>query len=91
MEKIGKIAEVMVADLLKKKGLTLKRPGRRSEAALVAAIRDLVAEDLRIEDTIDAEVERVLATYSRQIVGTERDILFRKTKEEIAERRGYIL
>jgi hypothetical protein len=47
--------------------------------------------DLRQEEEIDAEVERVLATYSREIKGTERDILFRKHKEEIARRRGYLL
>lgn len=91
MEKIGRIGEVVVETLLEKGALTLNRPGRRGQAALVATIRDLIADDLRIEDTIDTEVERILASYSRQIVGTERDILFRKTKEEVAERRGYIL
>jgi hypothetical protein len=91
MEKIGQIAEVVVETLLEKGVLALNRPGRRGQAALVATIRDLIADDLRIEDTIDAEVERVLASYSRQIVGTERDILFRKTKEEISQRRGYVL
>jgi hypothetical protein len=91
MEKIGKIAEEVVNELLEKEALTLQHPGRAGRARLVAAIRDLVVADLRVEDEIDAEVEKVLDSYSREIVGTERDILFRKTKEEIANRRGYIL
>ena len=90
-EKIGRLAEVIVDALTEKKALTLRRPGKAGRAAAVAAVRDLIAEDLRIEEEIDAEAERVLASYKRQIVGTERDILFRKTKEEIAARRGYVL
>ncbi len=90
-DKVGKLAEVVVDALLAKEALALHRPGKAGRAALVAAIRDLIAADLRVEEEIDAEAERVLATYKRQIVGTERDILFRKTKEEIAARRGYVL
>ncbi len=90
-EKIGRIAEVIVDALLEREALVLRRPGRSGRAALVAAIRDLIVSDLRLEEEIDAEAERVLASYRRQIVGTERDILFRKIKEEIAARRGYTL
>lgn len=90
-EKIGRVAEVVVDTLVEKGAIVLKRPGKAGRAALVAAIRDLISADLRIEEEIDQEVERILASYSRPIVGTERDILFRKTKEEIAARRGYVL
>lgn len=90
-EKIGRVAEVVVDTLLEKGAISLRRPGKAGRAALVAAIRDLITADLRIEEEIDQEAERILASYSRPIVGTERDILFRKTKEEIAARRGYIL
>ena len=91
IEKIGRIAEQVVDILLEKKAVALKNPGRAGRAALVAAIRDLIVADLRIEDEIDAEVERILDSYSRELVGTEREILFRKTKEELAGRRGYVL
>lgn len=91
MEKVGRVAEVVVDALLKQQAVVLHRPGREGQAALVAAVRDLMVADLMVEDEIDVEVERVLNSYSRPIVGTERDILFRKTKEEIASRRGYVL
>lgn len=90
-DKIGRLAEVVVDALVEKKALRLRRPGQAGRAAVVAVVRDLIAADLRIEEEIDAEAERILASYKRQIVGTERDILFRKTKEEIAARKGYIL
>jgi hypothetical protein len=90
-DKVGRVAEVVVDALVQKKAITLHRPGTAGRAALVAVIRDLIVADLRVEEEIDAEAERILASYKRQIVGTERDVLFRKTKEEIASRRGYIL
>ena len=90
-DKIGRLAEQVVDALVEKGAITLQRPGKAGRAGVVATVRDLIAEDLRIEEEIDAEAERILASYKRQIVGTERDILFRKTKEEVAARRGYIL
>lgn len=63
----------------------------QGRAARVKELYDFIVADLQKEDELDAEVEKVLATYSRDIKGTERDILFRKHKEEIARKRGYIL
>ena len=54
-------------------------------------IYDFIVADLRKEEEIDAEVERILDTYSRGLKGTERDVLFRKHKEEVARKKGYIL
>ena len=90
-DKVGRLAEQVVDALVAKGAISLQRPGKAGRAGLVAAIRDLVMADLRVEEEIDAEAERILGSYKRQIVGTERDILFRKTKEEIAARKGYIL
>jgi hypothetical protein len=90
-DKVGRMSEQVVKALIDKKAIVLDRPGRAGQAALVAAIRDLILDDLRVEEEIDAEVERFLASYSRKIIGTERDIMFRKAKEEIAAKRGYIL
>jgi hypothetical protein len=94
-DKIRRIAE-RLHDELAQQGLLEYReqmgvkPGT-GRAARVKAIYEFIVDDLRQEEEIDAEVERVLATYSRDIRGTERDILFRKHKEDIARKRGYIL
>ena len=94
-DKIRRIAE-RLHDELEQRGLLAYRdaPGsRRGEgrAARVKEIYDFIIADLKQEEEIDAEVERILATYSREIKGTERDILFRKHKEDVARKRGYIL
>jgi len=60
-------------------------------ALRIKEIYDFIVADLRKEEEIDAEVERILDTYSRGLKGTERDVLFRKHKEEVARKKGYIL
>lgn len=94
-DKVRRIAERLHDELAERGLLAYKeslgvRPGA-GRAARVKAIYEFIVGDLRGEEEIDAEVERILATYSREIKGTERDILFRKHKEEVARKRGYIL
>jgi len=93
--KVRNIAERLHDELAERELLAYKetrgqKPGT-GRAARVKQIYDFIIEDLRREEEIDAEVERILATYSRELRGTERDVLFRKHKEEVARKRGYIL
>lgn len=94
-DKVRRIAERLHDELAQQGLLEYQEPmGAKAgvgRAARVKVIYDYVVADLRLEEEIDAEVERVLTTYSREIKGTERDILFRKHKEEIARKRGYVL
>ncbi len=94
-DKIRRIAE-RLHDELEQRGLLAYKeaPGARpgeGRAARVKAIYDFIVADLSKEDEIDAEVERILATYSRELRAAERDVLFRKHKEEVARKRGYVL
>lgn len=94
-DKVRRIAE-RLHDELEKRGLLeyRERAGVKAgagRAGRVKAVYEFIMADLLQEEEIDAEVEKVLATYSREIKGTERDILFRKHKEDIARKRGYIL
>ncbi|ABU58856.1 MAG: DUF507 domain-containing protein [Roseiflexus castenholzii] len=94
-DKIRRIAE-RLHDELEQRGLLMYKnprgtPPGMGRAARVKAIYDFIVADLKVEEEIDAEVERILSTYSREIKGTERDVLFRKHKEEVARKRGYIL
>jgi hypothetical protein len=94
-DKIRRIAENLHDGLERQGLLEYKDPrGAKSgsgRAARVKAIYDFIVADLRKEEEIDAEVERILNTYSRELKGTERDVLFRKHKEEVARKRGYTL
>ena len=94
-DKIRRVAERLHDELAQRGMLGYKeragsKPGS-GRAIRVKEIYDFIVEDLRKEEEIDAEVERILATYSRDLRGTERDVLFRKHKEEVARKRGYIL
>ncbi|WP_330216972.1 MULTISPECIES: DUF507 family protein [unclassified Chloroflexus] len=94
-DKVRRIAE-RLHDELAERGLLVYRdqPGQRpsdGRALRVKAIYDAIVADLKIEEEIDAEVERILSTYNRELKGIERDVLFRKHKEEVARKRGYIL
>jgi hypothetical protein len=94
-DKIRQVAE-QLHDELGKRGLLAYKDPRGAKpgvgrAARVKAIYDFIVTDLEREAEVDAEVERILATYSREIKGTERDILFRKHKEEVARKKGYVL
>ncbi len=90
-DKVRRIAE-RVIDEMQEQGL-LSYVGRdiSSRSARVKAIYDVIMADLQLEAEIDQEVDRVLATYSRTLRATERDILYRKHKEEIARRRNFEL
>lgn len=94
-DKIRRVAERLHDELEERGALAYKESvgKKRGEgrAARVKAIYEFIVEDLRREEEIDAEVERILETYSRELKGTERDVLFRKHKEEVARKRGYIL
>ena len=94
-DKIRRIAESL-HDGLEQQGLLEYKDARGSKPGTGRALRikeiyDFIVADLRKEEEIDAEVERILDTYSRGLKGTERDVLFRKHKEEVARKKGYIL
>ena len=94
-DKVRRIAE-RLHDELAQRGLLDYQEARgvkagTGRAARVKAIYDYLIEDLQREEELDAEVEKLLNSYSREIKGTERDILFRKHKEELARKKGYIL
>lgn len=94
-DKVRRIAERLHDELEQRGMLAYKEaPGAKAglgRAARVKAIYDFIITDLSREAEIDAEVERILATYSRDLKATERDILFRKHKEEVARKKGYII
>jgi hypothetical protein len=94
-DKIRRIAESL-HDGLEQQGILEYKDARgakpgTSRALRIKEIYDFIVADLRKEEEIDAEVERILDTYSRGLKGTERDVLFRKHKQEVARKKGYII
>jgi hypothetical protein len=90
-DKVRRIAERIVDTLSKEgfAGYTDATPDGR--ASRVKAVYDVIVADLREEEEIDAEVDRILSTYSRTLKPVEQDVLRRKHKDEVARKRGFIL
>ena len=87
--KVRRIAERVVDEMDAQELLAYTRRDPGARVARVKVIYDIIMADLRLEAEIDEEADRVLGTYSRTLKATERDILFRKHKEEIARRRNF--
>jgi hypothetical protein len=90
-DKVRRIAEQIV-DRLAEQGLVKYTDlSVAARAARVKAVYNIIVADLQAEEEIDAEVERILATYSRTLRPVEQDVLRRKHKEEVARKRNFIL
>ena len=61
----------------------------RERDDLRAEISRVLADETRLEESIDQEVRRVLASYSRPPVAgsPEWDVLYQKTREQVYRRR----
>jgi hypothetical protein len=90
-DKVRRIAERIIDELEHQDLVSYTQQGPSFRSARVKAVYDLIMADLQTEAEIDREVDRVLDTYSRTLRATERDILYRKHKEEIARRRNFEL
>lgn len=90
-DKVRRIAERIVDELAEQGLVDYTTTARDARAARVKAVYDTIVDDLRAEEEIDAEVDRILATYSRSLKPVEQDILRRKHKEDVARKRGFVL
>jgi hypothetical protein len=63
-----------------------------NQGQLELLIDEIIIRDLKIEDEIDEEAIAIIESYSRKILpGSEEwDLKFRKHKEEVANRKGYV-
>jgi hypothetical protein len=84
------VVAVLIAEKLLDDGAVAEPENRN---LFIQKITAWIIDDLKTEDEIDREARRILQSYSRPIEeGSEEwDILFRKTREELADRKGYVL
>lgn len=90
-DKVRRIAERIIDGLAERELVAYTDPSRDARANRVKAVYEVIIADLQAEEEIDAEVERILATYSRTMRPVEQDVLRRKHKEEVARKRKFIL
>lgn len=90
-DKVRRIAERVVDELAARGLVEYTSRSVDARANRVKAVYNVILADLKAEEEIDAEVDRILATYSRTLRPVEQDVLRRKHKEEVARKRGFIL
>ena len=84
-ERIFHLASRLTEDLLAAEGVA---PLRTSDDIRAEMIRTL-SDETRVEESIDAEVRKVLGSYARPAPegSPEWEILYQKTREEVFRRR----
>jgi len=83
-ERLFHLAEQVIRALAATEGVQIKAPDDiRPE--IVRAL----SEEAKLEETVDSEVRRILASYSRPLPegSHEWEVLYQKTREEVLRRR----
>jgi hypothetical protein len=86
--KINQLSQLIVKDLQKSGVVRLRKAENEVRLQVVKTLSD----ELRIEEVLDAEVRRKLASYSRKILEGSRewDIMYQKVYEqELNKRLGF--
>jgi hypothetical protein len=83
-ERIFYLADMIVKELHATDGVTIKAP----DDLRTEVVRGL-SDEAKLEESIDTEVRRTLASYSRPAPEGSREweILYQKTREEVFRRR----
>ena len=84
-ERVFHLAARLVEELLAQDGVVARRPTDDVRAEVIRTLSD----ETRVEDTIDAEVRKILSSYARPAPegSPEWEVLYRKTREEVTRRR----
>jgi hypothetical protein len=86
--KINLLSQLIVSDLQKSGVVRLRKADNEVRLQIVKTL----SEELKIEEVIDAEVRRKLASYSRKILEGSRewDVMYQKLYEqEMKKRLGF--
>ncbi len=84
-ERIFYLAARMTEELLATEGIVAHKPADDIRTEIMRTLSD----ETRVEESIDAEVRKILASYARPAPegSPEWEILYQKTREEVYRRR----
>lgn len=84
-ERIFHLAARMTEELLATEGIVAHKPADEIRTEIMRTLSD----ETRVEESIDAEVRKILASYARPAPegSPEWEILYQKTREEVYRRR----
>jgi hypothetical protein len=83
-ERIFHLADLILKELTSVPGVQVKAP----DDLRVEVVRSLT-EEAKLEESVDTEVRRTLASYSRPVPEGSREweVMYQKTREEVFKRR----
>ncbi len=84
-ERVFHLAARMTEELLATDGVVAQKPADDIRTEIIRVLSD----EVRVEETIDAEVRKILSSYARPAPegSPEWEILYQKTREEVFRRR----
>jgi hypothetical protein len=84
-ERVFHLAARMAEELVTSEGVVLRKPAEEVRTEIIRVLSD----ETRVEETIDAEVRKILGSYARPAPegSPEWEILYQKTREEVYRRR----
>jgi hypothetical protein len=84
-ERVFHVAARLTERLLQEEGVTALKGADDVRAETIRVLSD----EARVEETIDAEVRKILGSYARPVPegSAEWEILYQKTREEVFRRR----
>jgi hypothetical protein len=89
-ERLFGLADRIVADLTSSEGVVIRAPDEeKALGQLRTEVFRILEDESKLEESIDQEVRRTLASYSRILPegSSEWEILYQKTREEVLKRR----
>ena len=89
-ERMYALADRIVADLTASEGVVIRATDEeRSRGQLRTEVFRVLEDEVKLEETVDLEVRRTLASYSRSAPegSSEWEILYQKTRDEVLKRR----
>ena len=89
-ERLYALADRIVTDLTASEGVVIRATDEeRSRGQLRTEVFRVLEDEAKLEETVDLEVRRTLASYSRSAPegSSEWEILYQKTRDEVLKRR----
>lgn len=84
-ERVFHLAARLTEELVRQDGVNVLKPADDIRAELIRVLSD----ESRVEESIDAEVRKILGSYARPAPegSPEWDVLYQKTRDEVFRRR----
>jgi hypothetical protein len=84
-ERVFHLAARLTEDLVRQEGVSALKSADDLRAEMIRVLSD----ETRVEESIDAEVRKILGSYARPVPegSAEWEILYQKTRDEVFRRR----